>query len=415
MKINNLFKNHKKQFIIIIIPATILVIGVVVWFWFFKKEDSNDFPFGGMGGMNGFTVTEDMVVASGVTGVGITEESFEVENMTTELEIEEVYISSDAEVQAGDRILKLSEESIAEAREELEDAFRTADLAYRAGAIEYEQSKITAEYERDTDLLAGEQAAEIYEETVAGLQAEVDRAKEELSEVKEQIAEYESYVTDGTYREYFRVDEYQQIYDENLELLKDKMDEWGVSWSQVVSGSGQGGMQGNSSMMGSVSGSDAGGAVAGNDKQQVLSSFYSVLEKNLQDLEQAESEYEDAVQNASFELQTLQLKLPDLEQAVIDAEQNYETQILQAKLTYEKALAGADSADSDYDTNMQKAESDYESLMNDWTDAKENLELFESSVGDGYFYASGSGSVLRMTRLFSFYYKILLHLIKRFI
>ena len=34
-------------------------------------------------------------------------------------------------------------------------------------------------------------------------------------------------------------------------------------------------------------------------------------------------------------------------------------------------------------------------MKNDWEDAKENLELFESSVGDGYFYASNSGTILR--------------------
>ena len=44
---------------------------------------------------------------------------------------------------------------------------------------------------------------------------------------------------------------------------------------------------------------------------------------------------------------------------------------------------------------MEQAKTNYESLKKDWEDAKENLELFESSVGDGYFYASGSGTILR--------------------
>ena len=42
------------------------------------------------------------------------------------------------------------------------------------------------------------------------------KAEEELQEAEDDIAEYESYVNDGSYKSYFKVDEYQAIYDENL-------------------------------------------------------------------------------------------------------------------------------------------------------------------------------------------------------
>lgn len=113
--------------------------------------------------MAGLTFTEDMTAASGVTNVGITEASFDVENLTTELEIEEVYAVSGEEVTAGDKILKLTEDSVEEARKELERALKDAE---------------------------------------------------------DEIAEYESYVNDGSYKSYFKVDEYQAIYDENLKALK---------------------------------------------------------------------------------------------------------------------------------------------------------------------------------------------------
>ena len=128
----------------------------------------------------------------------------------------------------------------------------------------------------------------------------------------------------------------------------------------------------------------------------VLTSLYSVLEQNLQDLEQAQSEYEEALANAQFELQTLKLNLPSLEQAVTEAKQTYETQTLEAQLTYETALANAERAQSDYETALEQAESDYEDLKSTWEDVQENMDLFESSVGDGYFYASASGTVLQV-------------------
>ena len=338
------------------------------------------------GNMAGLSFTEDMTATSGVTNVGITEETFDVENLTTVLEIEEVYAASGEEVTAGDKILKLTEDSVEEARKELERALEDAELAYRTGAIEYEQNLITAEYTRDSAILTGQQAKDVYDETVASLQSAVTRAEEELQDAEDDIAEYESYVNDGSYKSYFKVDEYQAIYDENLKALTDKMDEWGISWSQVTGGGG-------SVQIGGGAGANM--QSGGTSNASILASLYSILEQNLKDLEEAEDKYEDALTNAAFELQTLQLKLSSLQQAVTEAKENYEIQQAQAKLTYETSLSGAERAESDYNTTVEKAKSDLAALESTYEDAKENLELFESSVGDGYFYASEDGTILR--------------------
>ena len=338
------------------------------------------------GNMAGLSFTEDMTATSGVTNVGITEETFDVENLTTVLEIEEVYAASGEEVTAGDKILKLTEDSVEEARKELERALEDAELAYRTGAIEYEQNLITAEYTRDSAILTGQQAKDVYDETVASLQSAVTRAEEELQDAEDDIAEYESYVNDGSYKSYFKVDEYQAIYDENLKALTDKMDEWGISWSQVTGGAG-------SVQIGGGAGANM--QSGGTSNASILASLYSILEQNLKDLEEAEDKYEDALTNAAFELQTLQLKLSSLQQAVTEAKEDYEIQLAQAKLTYETSQSGAERAESDYNTTVEKAKSDLAALESTYEDAKENLELFESSVGDGYFYASEDGTILR--------------------
>ena len=171
-----------------------------------------------------------------------------------------------------------------------------------------------------------------------------------------------------------------EIYDETLEALKEKMDEWGVSWSQVTGQSGMnigggqasasgGAVSGRAVPDGTVSGSDAsgtavsGGTVSGGDASngivsdgtasdsdavqstspsrdqiEVLATLYNVLEMQLKKLEQAETDYESALVNGAFELQTLELKLPELEKALEEAEKNYQTQILQAKLTDRKSV-----------------------------------------------------------------------------
>ena len=383
-------KKARKKWIITALILVLALSGGSMAAVVILHRNGNRSEFSMPANMSGLTFTEDMTAASGVTNVGITEASFDVENLTTELEIEEVYAVSGEEVTAGDKILKLTEDSVEEARKELERALEDAELAYRTGAIEYEQNLITAEYTRDSAILTGQQAKEVYDETVASLQSAVTRAEEELQDAEDDIAEYESYVNDGSYKSYFRVDEYQAIYDENLKALTDKMDEWGISWSQVT-GSGGGSTQ----LSVDVSGNNAQPQSGGTSNASILASLYSILEQNLKDLEEAEDKYEDALTNAAFELQTLQLKLSSLQQAVTEAKEDYEIQLAQAKLTYETSQSGAERAESDYNTTVEKAKSDLAALKSTYEDAKENLELFESSVGDGYFYASEDGTILR--------------------
>lgn len=379
-------RKGRKKWMVVALILVLAIGGGSVTAVVILHKNGNATAFSMLGNMAGLTLTEDMVAASGVTNVGITEETFDVENLMTNLEIEEVYAVSGEEVTAGDKILKLTEESVAEARKELERALEDAELAYRTGAIEYEQNLITAEYTRDSAILTGQQAKEVYDETVASLQSAVTRAEEELQDAEDDIAEYESYVNDGSYKSYFKVDEYQAIYDENLKALTDKMDEWGISWSQVTGGGG-------SVQIGGGAGANM--QSGGTSNASILASLYSILEQNLKDLEEAEDKYEDALTNAAFELQTLQLKLSSLQQAVTEAKENYEIQQAQAKLTYETSLSGAERAESDYNTTVEKAKSDLAALESTYEDAKENLELFESSVGDGYFYASEDGTILR--------------------
>lgn len=403
MKIKEFFKKNKKKVIIVSVAmAAVLVIAGSVTFYCIRKSGKVNFPFmqGEAKGGN-MSVSGEMITAYGVTSVGMTQENFQVEGLETALDIEEVYVSSNEEITEGTAILKLSDESVEEAREELETKLREADLAYRAGAIEYEQNKITAEYDRDMAILSGEQAQDVYNQNIANLEANVKRAQEELDTAKDSIAEYQEALGDNSLYEYYKVEEYKKLYDENLKLLTDKMSEWGVNWSQVVTGS-SGSYMGTGGASGEVSGMErsSGGlfSVSGGDAGYVtcLRTLYTVLEQNLSDYEQAQSDYEDASVNMEFELQTLELSLPSLEKALAEAQESYETQLLEAKLTYETALSNAERAQSDYEAAIEKAESDYETLKAAREDAQSNLELFESRVGDGTYYAAWSGTILRI-------------------
>ncbi len=360
----------------------------------------------GMGDAGNLFGTEDgnmeMVAGSGVISIGTVNEIFPVDSLTSELEIETVFVAAGESINTETAILKFTEDSIESAREELETLVREADLAYRSGKIEYEQAKINAKYEHEEALLAGEQASVVYNETIANIEENVVSTQKTLEEAKAQIAEYEEAFANNTYA--MNLEAAQKEFDENYNLLVSRMEEWGIEWSEVTSGTG-GGSTGNS-MQGSLGSGmpdgvssmtgRAGGDSTRNQLVNGLRDLYSVLEENRKVLDQAEEEYEKAVNNTNYEMLSLKLSLPELEEAAASAQENYESSLIQAKLTKESTLAEAELADKNYQTDLEKAEADFENLRDAKVEAEENLAIFEERMGNGYYYPAESGTVLRV-------------------
>lgn len=115
----NLFLGKKKKSIWIAISLIIVLLAGGVAFVVLRKNNTSDFPArpDGMGKNGAFSLSENMVAASGVISVGVTEESFDVENLTTGLVIEEVYISSEMEIEEGTKVLKLTGDSVRSAEQ----------------------------------------------------------------------------------------------------------------------------------------------------------------------------------------------------------------------------------------------------------------------------------------------------------
>ncbi|MBO4678839.1 MAG: HlyD family efflux transporter periplasmic adaptor subunit [Lachnospiraceae bacterium] len=375
-------KKHKKIKVIVLSSVIILIAaGTGIFIYFKNRSAAESEGFAGFRNRNNsattFQVTGDMVAASGVINVGSDTDDLAVD-LASSLKVEEVYVSSGDEITEGTAILKINDDDIEAARKELESELKSAELAYRTGAIEYEQNLITAKYDYDSAVLAGKQAKEVYQATLDSLSDSVQKAQDSLDTAQEQIAEYESYVNDGSYNSYFGVDSAQSTYDSHLELLKAKIAEWGVSWNEVTG-------RGNGSL-----------ATEHDQYVYILQKLYSVLEKDLAAVNSATDSYDEAVSDAALNLQTLQLSLASLKEALAEAKESYEIKSAEAKLTYETSLYNAEHAESNYNTNLEKIEADYGQLKDDYEDAKANLEAFENLIGDGVFRASGSGSVLRV-------------------
>ena len=141
---------------------------------------------------------------------------------TTSLMVEEVYVACGQTVAEGDKILKITDDSIASYRADLEAAVKSAKLQVKQEEVNVESKKAEAEYNHEMYLAEGETAEETYEATIASLDKAVSDLEEELEDAKETLDTYQSYVDSG-YSYEDELEEAQEEYDSiasELQLAK---------------------------------------------------------------------------------------------------------------------------------------------------------------------------------------------------
>ncbi len=374
--------NKKVFFKIRIAVVLILVIAILAVVLLIKSrvlfDEQGSFPSFEEIGLDRQNASE-IVIGSGVTSIGMIQEVFPIEGLTEGLEVEKVLVESGVEIGTDTAIVKLTDSSVTTVREKLEKVLRDADLAYRSGLIEYGQAVIQAEATYQSTILNGEHAEAVYAENIEGLEENVKKAKEAYEEAKAELAEFDANLANGTYTS--NLERWQREFDTNYEILVETMAAWGFRWEEVTAG-----RRGNQW-----------GATEREQYLQGSQDMYDTLEIIRKYLTEAEEEYEEKVTNAEVYRQMLELKLPGLLEAYATAQINYETSLVQAKLTRETSLAEAELAQKNYETNLEKAESDLEALEEAYEDAKENLDKFEAQMGTGYYYPTETGTVLRVS------------------
>lgn len=364
MKVQEFFQIYIKKIAII---AAVLI--AVIFFFVFGKAKS---------GEQAWEVTESdeaVLTFSGVTQIGVHSVELEIDSLAEGLWIEKVYVEAGTKLQEGDKLLKFSQDSIAAGREEVEQAKMDAQLAFHAGEIEYEQSKITLRYDKERAVLENDLAKEVYDDTIEELDEEVEQAQKALDEANAKISEYEALVYAKSSTDPYGVKASKKIYDDNLAILTKKMDKYGFTWEQVV---------------------NLEDAETSSEQLKVLRQFYQVLEQNLEDYEQAQEEYDAAVTEATLNLQNLKLGLSSLEAELNEAKAEYDANVLQAKLAMEQKQTAAEHAQEDYVTKLEQAEAQYEGLQDAKDVAEERYHNYAYMVGGGYYYATHGGTVLQV-------------------
>ena len=421
---------RKKLVVTVIgVGAVLVAAGVAGTMYYRQTQSSTTQENGGLWGhQNGKNMNENLVTASGTTSIGVDAVTFAIDFLEdTSLYVEEVYVSSGDEVEAGTQYLKFTDDSIEEARSELETTAKEAEISYRSGVITTQESKIEAKYTYQQALLDAQQAQQVYEDALAAAQATLDAAEEAYTEAQDDYNEYLYKVENNTFYEDYEVEEKKTAYEEAYDLYVNRVAYWELtedeldsldSFSSSMTGSSTttvststtasdssataSGGQGDASAAGGMMGGGSNAAsqeeqAAKADRQWILKTV-ALLEERMDEAEdeyeQAKEDYEDEIDGAELKLQKLLNTYESEREAYEAAQIAYQKEILSAKTTYETTLAKGQTAQNDYDTQLTSLSESLEKLADAKQEAEENLALFESLIGDGYLYTQEAGTIL---------------------
>lgn len=367
--------------------------GVFFLYWSGEKEN---LPQDEMPDMD-LDFGTDVVTAGGSTSIGMQEESFDLNFLDTELEIEEVYLSSQDEVEAGTAILKLTEDSVKTARRELEEKATQADLDYRQALLDGEEEKITAQQTLDTSLLNGTYASYTYEESLKEYETQIESLEEQIEEAQELVEAYAASIESDYYYTYYEVAEKEEALNTTFAALMQLYEEWDVegledqypssssgnmgAGSAQTAGDSAGGEAAPESSGGSGAPPDAAGAPSDGSDMGAGGSAPSGGGK---------SGGGSRVSNDSTKLTVydmLDQEVQENEAAYEEALENYED----AKAT---AVASYAQAQDTYQTEIDRINDEISVALNAKEEADENLREFEETIGDGYLYTTSAGTVM---------------------
>lgn len=151
------------------------------------------------------------------------------------LVVEEVYAAPGQVVSEGDKILKITDDSIESYRTQLEAAVETAQLSVKQEEINVESKKAEAEYNYQMYLAEGETAEETYQATLTSLENAVTDLEEQLEDARDDVDTYQYYVDCG-YDYDDELEEAQETYstvEANLQIAKNNQTTGGLEAKQT--------------------------------------------------------------------------------------------------------------------------------------------------------------------------------------
>ena len=293
---------------------------------------SDSFSFGNPGGMMGMGNNQST--------------SSDSDSDTRVLEVEEVYVSVGQVVSEGDKIARLSSDSVNKIRADLEEDVVSAQNTYDQTLAEQQVSDLSADSAYTINEMYGSYAQGEYDTAVQKLQDAIDDAQKELDDAKETLEEYKK-----------------DLEEDQTELPQLKALVTNAEYT--------------------VSNIDVATAtyawVDAENIREEAQELYEACEEEIEDLNDSISEQET--------------KIEELEIALLNAQKEYDLGVIEAKTTYEIHNLYYSEADEIREVNKLQSSLAVEMAEDDLEEAKEKLEEFDRYIVDDVIVSGYKGVI----------------------
>jgi HlyD family secretion protein len=265
-----------------------------------------------------------------------------------EMEIESVNISVGQNINVGDVLYTLTQESVDEIRTQLEEDVNDTLSEYNTLQIEQKESRVLASQQRDTYNVNGKYAQLVYDNTVSQLQDKVDEATEAVTDKQNQ-------------------------YNDNLEEISELNDELNSANEDLKS---------------------ANAAVADNYENRYNDPYYYTVFENSREMAQKIVDtIEDDIEKLTEENENLLVEIADAERNLSSAYRDYEKGVLEAQKTLDTDNYYASVSNEYYSITTASLDNDIQIALDNYNSAVEKLEEFDSYIVDNQVLSEYSGVV----------------------
>lgn len=284
-------------------------------------------------------------------GMGMQMFSFGGDTYTSqsqEMVIDSVHITVGQEIQAGDVLYTLTEDSVEEIRTQLEEDVEDTLADYQALTVEQQQSYLTAKQGYDTYVTNGSLAELTYNKELQDLQDKVDEAADTLEEKQNQV-------------------------NENLEKLVELQEELTSAKKDLK---------------------DAEAAVSDNHDNRYNDPYYYTVYLSTRDMAQTiVDEIEDDIESLTDENETLLTEIGEATRSWNEACRNLESEKLTAQQTLETDQYYASVSSEWYSIQTTSLDNEKQSAYASYESAVKKLDEFNSYIVGNDVIAEDSGVV----------------------
>lgn len=299
----------------------------------FTADNSFSFDSGAQGG-------GDMMMGmiAGQSGTGSSSDR--------KLEIEEVYVEAGQEIEAGTPILKLTAETVENIRTELSTDVTDAELVYEQAVTAEKQSAADAEGTYKINSLYGSYAQAEYDQTVSQLTEAVTQAEEALAGTEENLADARK-----------KLAEKEALLTEEQQVLENALF-----------------------------------TAEGTDKETALY-WWIIAYQTAEDAKEMVEALQEEIEQLKEDIENYTAEKKENETALALANKKLESGIVTARGQLDQRNYNAGNAQEIYDVAIEQSAFAVENARQDYEEAKEKLEEFDSVITDQVISAADNGVI----------------------